>query len=100
MNYYLQKIEEMHKKFGISNKDVGFTEEEKDFRITAIDEELTEYSEAENRVDELDALVDLLIFTLGTVERMGLSNVFDEAFNRVMKANMTKEIGPLQKRNN
>ena len=59
-NDMLQKIKDMHQKFGITNEHVGFTKEEKNFRITALQEELDEYSDASTKEDELDALVDWL----------------------------------------
>lgn len=92
----INQIIEMHKHFKIS--DVAFSLEEKQFRIAAMKEELQEYIDAINPEDELDALVDLIVFALGTVDRQGWSNVFDTAFNRVMVANMAKQVGPQQKR--
>ena len=41
----------------------------------------------------------MVVFALGTAERQGMLEVFEEAFNRVMKANMAKELGPNKKRN-
>ena len=63
-------------------------------------EELNEYIMVTTPKDKLDALVDLFVFTLGTVERQGWSRVLSEAFKRVMVSNMTKEIGQNQKRGN
>lgn len=95
----INKIKEMHKKFGIDSDTLpAFGIEEMDFRIAAMQEELNEYELAENKAEQLDALVDLCIFTLGTAERMGFSDVFTEAFDRVMQSNMTKTIGPNKKR--
>ncbi len=91
-------VRAMHHKFNIVN--LPFSKEEKQFRIAAMQEELNEYIEATEPADELDALVDLLVFTLGTVDRQGWSHVLDEAFRRVMHSNMTKEIGKNQKRGN
>lgn len=59
----------MHVKFGITSERVKFSEEEKKFRICAMQEELDEYKEANSKEDELDALVDLVVFALGTAER-------------------------------
>jgi len=93
----IERIKEMHQKFGIS--EVPFSGGERLFRIACMQEELDEFNIAENRpAEELDALVDLLVFTLGTVDRMGWSDVLDEAFNRVMDANMAKQLGPNNKR--
>lgn len=39
---------------------------------------------------QMDALIDLQVFSVGTAERQGFNN--DEGFSRVMKANMAKEV--------
>ena len=91
-------VKQMHIKFGITSEEVPFSEEEKKFRICAMQEELDEYKEAETKEDQLDAIVDLVVFALGTLERQGMLEVFDEAFKRVMIANCKKEIGKNQKR--
>lgn len=94
----ISKIVEMHEKFGISTDDVEFLQRERQFRIIAMQEELDEYEESESRVDDLDAMVDLVVFALGTVYRQGMIDVFEEAFTRVMDANLAKELGANQKR--
>lgn len=97
-NNMLTLVKAMHSKFGITAEKVNFSEEEKKFRICAMQEELDEYKEASTKEDELDALVDLVVFALGTAERQGLIKVFEEAFNRVMEANIKKEVGTNKKR--
>ncbi len=99
-NSMIQAIAKMHLKFGITHKHLKWTEEEKDFRLLAMQEEIDEYMEAETREDELDALLDLVVFAMGTAERQGLLNVFEEGFMRVMRANCNKEIGKNAKRGN
>ena len=96
----LDKIKEMHEYFGIACEAIPFSDNEKAFRFAAMTEEVNEYNDATTAADELDALVDLTVFALGTAERMGMLHVFKEAFNRVMWANMQKQIGPQQKRGN
>lgn len=91
-------VKQMHTKFGITSEQVPFSKTEKEFRICAMQEELDEYKEAETKEDQLDAIVDLVVFALGTLERQGMLEVFDEAFKRVMIANCKKEIGQNQKR--
>lgn len=98
-NNMITQVKTMHEKFQITSDNVKvFSEEEKRFRICAMQEELDEYKEAEAREDQLDALIDLVVFALGTAERQGLLEVFEEGFNRVMTANMQKELGQNQKR--
>lgn len=99
-NPLLISIANMHKKFGIRACDVPFSAEEKEFRIVAMREEIQEYEDSGSLVDQLDALVDLMVFALGTVERMGYLAVFEEAFMRVQQANLQKEVGQNQKRGN
>lgn len=99
------------------------TREEHQFRILAMFEELIEYIQAvyeadnidfnstvmniikfvtdpidgiplkENPCleDQFDALLDLAIFTMGTADRQNLP--WDNGFERVMEANMAKELG-------
>jgi predicted HAD superfamily Cof-like phosphohydrolase len=88
----MTRIIEMHKKFDLAADQApkALPDDEKNFRIVAMQEELDEYADANTRADELDALVDLQVFLLGTVYRHGFADVFDEAFNRVMDANMQK----------
>ena len=60
-------------KFGLSPEEIEYTEEEREFRITCLNEELNEFILAcdNNDHDEkVDALVDLLIFSIGTSYRM------------------------------
>lgn len=61
------------------------------FRISFMDEELSEYVEAYNEGDlekQLDALVDLVYVALGTAYLQGFN--FAEAWRRVHEANMKK----------
>jgi len=95
----LKQIKKMHEKFNITCEKIEFSHKEKEFRICAMQEELNEYIDAEKKEDELDALIDLIVFALGTAERQGFLNIFEKAFNRVMKANMMKNIGTNKKRN-
>jgi hypothetical protein len=82
----------MHKKFGLSHDgDPAHLDlTEKEFRVKAMQEELDEYKEAVGLVDEYDALLDLLVFTVGTLERHGFPLL--EGFETVMRANMKKEL--------
>jgi predicted HAD superfamily Cof-like phosphohydrolase len=94
----MDKIRQMHEQFGITHADASFRSEERLFRIGAMLEELSEFTTSKTKEDELDALVDLVVFALGTAERMGYADVFEEAFNRVMVSNMSKTLGANTKR--
>lgn len=98
MNSLIKKIEEMNEKFSISPSDVPFSATEKKFRYDAMVEEIEEYKTSYTPEDELDALIDLVVFAIGTAVRQGWADIFEEAYNRVMEANCKKEVGPNQKR--
>lgn len=91
LNTMLGRVREMHTKFGLD--DVQFGSEEYAFRIASMQEELNEFIDASEMTEEFDAMIDLAVFVFGTVDRMGLLHVFEEGFNRVMDANMNKEVG-------
>ncbi len=71
--------------------------DEKNYRVSAMLEEISEYMAARTRDEELDALIDLVVFALGTAVRHGF-NRWDEAFERVMEANDKKIPGKSGKR--
>lgn len=112
----------MHKKFGLHYPKAGprtLDKEELTFRVTAMFEELFEYIESAYEVtpdyqddmmglikqqissfqlkrdpdlsDQFDALLDLAVFTIGTADRQNLP--WDDGFERVMEANIAKELG-------
>lgn len=93
-------IKMMHKKFQLNNEGEPclLSDEEKQFRCKALQEELDEYKNANSLVDQYDALLDLIVFAIGTLERQGLPLL--EGFDAVMKANLNKEIGINAKRGN
>jgi len=88
----LNIVKTMHTKFGLANNDgpTFLTAEEKAFRITALREEIDEYEQSTTLVDEYDALIDLMVFATGTLERQGLP--LQDGFEAVMKCNMQKEL--------
>lgn len=91
-NKLLQSVKKMHDKFGLANNNgpTSLTSEEKAFRIVALREEITEYEDTDELVDEYDALIDLMVFTVGTFERQGFP--LQLGFEAVMKRNMMKEL--------
>lgn len=118
-NYQL--VAEMHKKFGLYEPEAGprvLTKEEVVFRITAMHEELLEYMATVFNVEmpidtiqsnftrmlntyelnpnpdlseQFDALLDLAVFVIGTADRQNLP--WENGFERVMQANIAKELG-------
>lgn len=61
------------------------------FRIDFLMEELTELRSAENSEDVVDALIDLCVVAIGTLDGFGVDA--HKAWDEVLKANMTKETG-------
>lgn len=96
----MQRVKDMHEKFGIKydGPPRSLSKEEREFRITCLQEELDEYKAGGTHVDQYDALLDLIVFAIGTLYRQGFPLL--EGFNAVMDANMTKHVGPNEKRNN
>jgi len=86
-------VKAMHAKFGLENTKgvLHLTKEEKEFRSMAMLEELNEYIAADTLVDQYDALLDLIVFAVGTLERHGFP--LQAGFEKVMEANMAKELG-------
>ena len=41
----------------------------------------------------LDALIDLMVFTVGTIYLHGFAEIFEEAWRRVLEANLQKQVG-------
>jgi predicted HAD superfamily Cof-like phosphohydrolase len=87
-----EMVHAMHTKFGINYKGAPrkLDPEEKAFRVTCLEEEVAEYEEAETLEDELDAIIDLMVFAFGTLERQGFP--FIAPFREVMMANLRKEL--------
>lgn len=85
-------VKAMHTKFELANTTgpKHLSHEEREFRVKAMQEELDEYKDATTLVDEYDALLDLLVFTIGTLERQGFPLL--DGFQAVMEANMKKEL--------
>jgi len=86
-------VRQMHEKFGLENN-VGpcyLSDDERAFRVAALQEELNEYRDSDGLVDQYDALLDLIVFAVGTLERQGFPLL--EGFEAVMRKNMQKEVG-------
>lgn len=86
----VRSVEAMARKFGLDYTEAPrhLSPAEKDFRLVCMREEVSEYEEARTKADEFDALLDLLVFTVGTMLRQGFPIL--PGFRRVMAANMMK----------
>ena len=70
-----------------------------DMYIGLIEEEFEELQDADNDVDTLDALIDILVVTIGAIHSMGADA--EGAWKEVMKTNFAKidhETGKVRKR--
>lgn len=60
-------------------------------QLVKLREEIQELEEAENIIDQADALVDLIYFALGTLHQMGVDS--QRVWDEVQRANMSKKKG-------
>tara|TARA_Y100000356_G_C11112050_1_gene210150 strand:+ start:192 stop:602 length:411 start_codon:yes stop_codon:yes gene_type:complete len=101
----IENIEALNKKFGIKfavNKlTPDLKKEYLEFRINFLEEELDELKKAfqeEKGEDVVDALIDLVVVALGTLDSFDVD--IDKAWFRVHFANMKKELGVNKSRKN
>ena len=92
---WVNDITEMHRKFGV-NPIIKSLDKEKlkaflQFRINFLQEELDEMKNATNADDIVDALIDLCVVAIGTLDAFEVDS--DESWNRVHEKNMQKEVG-------
>lgn len=88
-------IADMHNKFGVNEKIRSFDKDKLEkfleFRIKFLEEELNELKNAEGSEDVVDALIDLCVVAIGTL------NAFDvdpyKSWDSVHTANMSKQVG-------
>lgn len=92
---WVNDISDMHTKFGVNEKVREFDKEKLqkflEFRIAFLQEELDEMKSATNGDDVVDALIDLCVVAIGTLDAFDVHAY--EAWDRVHKANMAKEVG-------
>jgi len=95
---WVQDIHDMHTKFGVrevtSKLSANHLAEYLEFRIRFLQEELDEMKHAaktENPEEIVDALIDLCVVAIGTLDAYGV-NAY-KAWDEVHAANMTKEVG-------
>lgn len=91
-------IKDQHTHFGINYDGPSrmLDAEEEAFRLAAMMEELSEFILATKIEDKYDALLDLIVFAAGTLERMGIP--IEDGLNEVLRANLEKTLGPNKKR--
>lgn len=89
-NKYFKMVKQFHKAFGhpVANSPTRLDDERKKSRIAWMQEELNEYKNANTLYDEIDALIDLEYFILGTLVEHGVEP--DRLFKIIHSANMKK----------
>ena len=99
---WCRDIAQMHEKYGVNEKVNQFDKEKliefANFRIKFLEEELNELKTAKTAEDVVDALVDLCVVAIGTLDSFGVDSY--KAWNRVHNANMKKEVGVKESRPN
>jgi predicted HAD superfamily Cof-like phosphohydrolase len=92
------RVTAMHERFKINYDGPPrlLSPEEKQFRVSCLQEELDEYKNAGTLVEQYDALLDMAVFLLGTFHRQGMP--FSSGMQVVISHNMLKTVGPNSKR--
>jgi predicted HAD superfamily Cof-like phosphohydrolase len=95
MKDWVKDVGDMHSKFGVNKVTRGLTREElatyMSFRINFLQEELMELKTAKTADDVVDALIDLCVVAIGTLDAYEVDAY--TAWDRVHAANMTKQVG-------
>ena len=105
-----EDIKKMHEKFGVHDwvskelqmhRDWMRLEKFLQFRLNFLTEELDETVSAYKNSDKeeiVDGLIDLIVVAVGTLDAFGVDG--RKAWNEVLKANMSKEVGVKESRPN
>ena len=92
---WVYDIANMHEHYGvhpvIEKMDGETLKKFLQFRVDFLMEELTELKNAENAEDVVDALIDLCVVAIGTLDSFSVDSY--RAWDEVLKANMTKKTG-------
>lgn len=97
-----QDILTMHNHYGVNavvdKMDKKTLKKFLEFRINFLEEELDELKKADNPEDVVDALIDLCVVAIGTLDSFEVDA--HEAWNEVLVANMNKRVGVKKERPN
>ena len=92
---WVKDIADMHTKYGVNEKvrqfDANKLADFLQFRISFLQEELDEMKAATNGDDVVDALIDLCVVAIGTLDAFDVNSY--TAWQRVHEANMNKRVG-------
>jgi len=99
---WVQDMAVMHAKFNVNqaveNMSPEVLKEFLKFRINFLQEELDEMKKADNADDVVDALIDLCVVAIGTLDLYKVNAHL--AWDRVFTANIAKEVGVKEERPN
>ena len=99
---WVQDMAVMHAKFNVNqaveNMSPEVLKEFLKFRINFLQEELDEMKKADNADDVVDALIDLCVVAIGTLDLYKIDAHL--AWDRVFTANIAKEVGVKEERPN
>lgn len=92
---WVQDIADMHRKFGV-NEAVRKMDADKlkaflEFRIRFLQEELDEMKNTDDPEEVTDALIDLCVVAIGTMDALDIDAT--KAWDEVHRANMSKQVG-------
>ena len=92
---WVKDMQDMHAKFGVNPVIRGLDKAKLmafiQFRIKFLQEELDEMIVSNNGDDTVDALIDLCVVAIGTLDALDVDAY--TAWDRVLESNMTKEVG-------
>jgi len=90
INNEWEMVKEFHEKFGHPTSDVVkmIDADRAQKRYSWMLEEINEFIEAEDIVEQADAMIDVIYFALGTMVEMGIKP--EKLFSIVQNANMSK----------
>ena len=98
----IDDIKKLNKKYKLDlwskNADEKLLDLYLQFRIDFLQEELDELSSAKSPEDCVDALIDLIVVALGTLDTYNVD--INKAWKEVHRANMSKELGKNNTRKN
>jgi predicted HAD superfamily Cof-like phosphohydrolase len=92
---WVKDIYEMHTHYGVhpvmKTMDAEKLKKFLEFRANFLQEELDELRSADNAEDVVDALIDLCVVAIGTLDAFGVDS--HKAWDVVLEANMNKQVG-------
>ncbi len=94
-NDWVQDIADMHRKFGVNDAvrkmDADKLKAFLEFRIRFLQEELDEMRNSNDPEEVTDALIDLCVVAIGTMDALDINAHI--AWDEVHRANMSKQVG-------